>query len=89
MNMDLGFINKFIVESTLIACLCVGYVLKHLIPSEKINKYIPLIVAVLGVAFSAWSNQAFTPDVVITGMVSGLASTGLHQAVKQVTKASE
>ena len=29
-------------------CVCVGYIIKHLIPSDKINRFIPLIVGVLG-----------------------------------------
>jgi ABC-type sugar transport system permease subunit len=78
------FLNDYIVVAVLVACLCVGYVIKHCIPTEKINKYIPLIVAVLGVVINTWINEwAFTPEILIGGIVSGLASTGLHQIFKQ------
>ena len=66
-------------------CLCVGYIVKHLISSEKINKLIPLIVGVLGVAMNMWLNDwVITPEILMAGMFSGLASTGAHQAFKQV-----
>lgn len=78
------FLNDYIVVAVLVACLCVGYVIKHCIPTEKVNKYIPLIVAVLGVVINAWINEwSFTPEILIGGIVSGLASTGLHQVFKQ------
>lgn len=78
------FLNEYISIVTLVVCLCVGYVLKHAIVSDKINKFIPTIVAVLGVIINVWANSyAFTPQIVAVGMVSGLASTGMHQMVKQ------
>lgn len=78
------FLKDFIVLIVLGICLCVGYVIKHLIPTEKVNKYIPLIMAVLGVLLNMWLNAfSFTPEILLGGMVSGLASTGLHQLFKQ------
>ena len=66
-------------------CLCVGYIVKHLVDNEKINKLIPLIVGVLGVAMNMWLNDwVITPEILMAGMFSGLASTGAHQAFKQV-----
>lgn len=61
-------------------CLCIGFILKHLVPSKAINNYIPLIMGVLGVGVNCWINLGFTPDILLTGLFSGLASTGLHQA---------
>jgi hypothetical protein len=41
--------------------------------------------AALGVSVAVWTNWgSITPDVILTGMMSGLASTGLHQALKQL-----
>ena len=78
------FLNDYLVLIVLGICLCVGYVLKHLVPTEKINKFIPLIMAVLGVLLNLWLNGfAFTPEILLGGMVSGLASTGMHQLFKQ------
>lgn len=78
------FINEYIVLVVIGVCVCVGYVLKNLVPSDKINRFIPLIMAVIGVAVNVWINSAFTPEIILGGMVSGLASTGLHQAFKQI-----
>ena len=78
------FLNDFIVPIVVGICLCVGYAVKHFIPSEKINKFIPLIVAVLGVVINVWHNGfLFSPEILLGGLASGLASTGLHQIFKQ------
>lgn len=61
-------------------CLIVGYLLKNALPVA--NNYIPTIVTVLGVLLAIWSNRAVTPEVILMGMASGLASTGLHQLLK-------
>lgn len=80
----MDFLNDYIVVIVLVACLCVGYILKHLVPSEKVDKFIPAILGVLGVLMNVWLNQmAFTPDILVGGLVSGLASTGMHQVFKQ------
>ena len=81
----MDFINNYIVLIALGVCLCVGYVLKNLVPTNKINRFIPLIMAVIGIAVNLWVNAfKLTPEILLGGMVSGLASTGLHQAFKQI-----
>ena len=66
-------------------CMCVGFVIKNLIPSEKINKFIPLIMALLGVIINVWLNEfAFTPEILLGGLASGLASTGAYEGLKNV-----
>lgn len=77
------FLNEFMLPVVLGLCLCVGYVVKKWI-SDVDNKYIPTIVAVLGVVLSIWiSGWQITPEVILSGMISGLASTGMHQVFKQ------
>ena len=77
------FLNEFMLPVVLGICLCVGYIVKQWI-SDVDNKYIPAIVAVLGVVLSAWiSDWQITPDVILSGLISGLASTGMHQLFKQ------
>lgn len=80
--MQLGFFEDYTVCIVVGICLCVGYVIKALdvVP----NKYIPLIMAVLGVGLNAWLELNFSPTVILGGMFSGLASTGLHQVFKQL-----
>lgn len=86
----MDFLNDYIVVIAVVACLCVGYIIKNIIPSDKVNKYIPLIVGVLGVLINVWLNDfSFTPEILVGGLVSGLASTGLHQAFKQFIEKKE
>lgn len=78
------FLNDYIVLIVTGICLCVGYVIKHLLPTDSINKYIPLIMAVLGVFLNVWINAyTISPEILLGGLASGLASTGLHQVFKQ------
>ncbi|WP_419724599.1 phage holin family protein [Terrisporobacter petrolearius] len=76
--MDLTFLNDYVVLVIVGICVCVGYVLKNSFPSLD-NKCIPLIMAVLGVVLNVWIVKIISPDVILGGMFSGLASTGLHQ----------
>jgi len=82
--MDVNFLNNFIVPLVVGICLCVGYILKNLVPTDKVNKYIPLIMGVLGVLLNAWICRTITPEVLLGGMFSGLASTGLYEAFKNL-----
>ncbi len=80
----MDFLNDYLVLIVVGICLCVGFVIKHLIQTDKINRFIPLIMAVLGVILNVWLNGfAFTPEILLGGLVSGLASTGMHQVFKQ------
>lgn len=76
--------NAYIVPVTLIVCLCVGYIVKHFVPTDKINKFIPAIVGTLGVFVTVWnSGWTINPELIAIGLVSGLASTGMHELFKQ------
>ena len=76
-------LSTYINPVTLGLCLVVGYILKHWIKDVD-NKIIPTVVAVLGVVVSvAASSWAVTPENILNGAISGLASTGLHQLFKQ------
>ena len=78
------FLNDYIVLLVVGICLCVGYVIKHVVPSEGVNRFIPLIMAVLGVLINTWLNGwMITPEVLLGGLASGLASTGMHQLFTQ------
>ena len=85
-NMDLTFLANFAVPIIVGVCLCVGYVIKNVITTDTVNKYNPLIMAVLGVVLNIWINMSFTPEILLGGMFSGLASTGLYEAFKQLIK---
>ena len=48
------------------------------------NKYIPTILAALGAMGACAAKSGVSLDIVVSGMLTGLASTGLHQAFKQM-----
>ncbi|MCG4783873.1 MAG: phage holin family protein [Anaerobutyricum hallii] len=84
--MDVTFLTNFAVPIIVGICLCIGYVLKNIVTTDAVNKYIPLIMAVLGVILNSWINMSFTPEILLGGLFSGLASTGLYEAFKQLIK---
>ena len=82
--MDLKFITENFVPVIVVACVLVGYIIKVTPPFAKLaNNYIPLIVTVLGVIMGILAN-GLTLEAIVYGAVSGLASTGLHQAFTQI-----
>ena len=81
--MDITFLNDYVVLVVVGICLCIGYVLKNSFPKLD-NKYIPLIMAILGVVLNIWISKKITPDILLAGMISGLSSTGLHQTLKNI-----
>jgi hypothetical protein len=84
------FLNDYLVLIVVGVCLCIGYVIKHLIPNDKVNQFIPLIMAVLGVILNTWLNGfEFTPEILLGGLASGLASTGMHQLFTQFINKEE
>lgn len=63
-----------------LAGLIVGYCIKNIKWLDELsNQYIPTILAVLGAVLGCMINQSATPENIIYGALSGLASTGLHQ----------
>ncbi len=81
----IDFLNDYVILLILGICLCVGYVIKTSIPKLD-NKYIPLIMAILGVILNIWINMSFSPEILLGRLFSGLTSTGLHQELKQLIK---
>ena len=81
--MDLSFLSEYLVLVIVGICLCVGYIVKKWIKDVD-NKFIPTICAVLGVFLAIWLNSwMVTPAIILSGLLSGLASTGLHQLFVQ------
>lgn len=78
------FLENYIVLVILGICLCVGYIIKNLIPSDSINRFIPLIMGLLGVALNCWISLSLSPEIILGGLISGLASTGMYEAFKKL-----
>lgn len=77
------FLSNYIVYVVAGICLCVGYLIKSAINHKKLNQYIPLIVSVLGVLLNSWVNGfAISPDIIFGGLLSGLASTGMYEMLR-------
>lgn len=82
--MDISFLSEYMIPVIVGICLCVGWIVKQWIKDVD-NRYIPTICAVFGVALACWMNwPEITATVILSGLASGLASTGLHQAFKQI-----
>ena len=82
--MDLAILNEYLVVVVLGICLCVGYVIKHSLDFIP-NKYIPLIMLILGTVTNVLMNIGhIDATVILAGMFSGLASTGLHQVFSKL-----
>ena len=80
------FLNQFSIPVIVGICLCVGYILKNVVTTDKVNKFIPLIMGGLGLGLNMWINLGVSPEIILGGLVSGLASTGLYEAFKQFIK---
>lgn len=66
-----------------LACLIIGYVIKNTtFLANNLNGYIPLILAVTGAVLGFVYNHELTLESAVYGALSGLASTGLHQTLK-------
>ena len=80
--MNINFEN-YLIPIITVGCLCIGFVLKKWMPAD--DKWIPTILLVLG-AISGAILFGFDYEGIVKGMLSGLASVGLHQAFHQFIK---
>ena len=85
--MDLGIVAY---PAILVICWLVGYGVKQIEGLD--NKWIPVIVGVVGAVLGAvgyFTISGFPAqnylDAIVIGIVSGEASTGIHQVYKQLT----
>lgn len=81
--MNIDFIDGMIMPIITAACLCIGFVMKKWMPTD--DKWIPTVLLVIG-AISGLILFGVDYEVIVKGMVSGLAAVGLHQVFKQHLK---
>lgn len=79
----MDFLKDYMVFAIVGICLCVGYIIKKVIAKDIFDRFIPLIVGVLGALLNIWINMDISAEIILGGMVSGLASTGLYEAFHQ------
>lgn len=82
--MSLSFMTRYFVPVVVVFCLCVGYLLHNVVRNEKLNRWIPVIVALVGVFVSCLSSGVVRLELIVAGMVSGIAATGFYEAFNQL-----
>ena len=80
---NLQFLGELYVPIVMAICLAVGYILKHWTNDEK-HRIIPTVLAILGAVCACINAKSITLEVIAAGAITGLASTGVHQAFKQI-----
>lgn len=81
--MNVEFLSEYFMPVVVGICLCIGYIIKMWTPAD--NRIIPTVCGILGIFLAIWFNGwTVTPQIVLSGMFSGLASTGLHELFKQL-----
>lgn len=86
--LDLSVVSNYLVVAVILVCCCIGYVIKTSLDFIP-NKYIPLIMACIGVVLNYFIAGYFNVNILLGGMLSGLSSVGLHQAFKNLIENKE
>lgn len=82
----LVFVQQYAVFPIALICYFVGYIIKHFVPKMP-NKYIPLILAIVGVLLNlAFNNFTFTMQILVTGAASGLVATGSFEMIRNLVE---
>lgn len=77
-------LEELIIPLNITNCMCIGYLIKNSLDFVD-NKYIPLIVAIVGTIFNIWlNNWEVTPKTIVSGLVTGLSSTGAFELGKNI-----
>ena len=80
--MDITILTEYLSIVVVGICLCVGYIIKNSLDFIP-NKYIPLIMGVLGLVINILIN-GINAETILVGLFSGLASTGLHEMFRNL-----
>lgn len=85
---DLSTISTMLMPTILVLGLCVGYIVKNLIPNDSINRFIPLIVGVVGliagVVSAITTGTPITLELIVGAILSGLSSTAVYEQFKNL-----
>lgn len=82
--MDITFLTDYINPLILGICLLVGYVIKTAVPKLP-NRFIPLSALALGTIIAVvMKYPGINAEVILGGMISGLASTGLYEMMRNL-----
>lgn len=81
---NLDFVFELISPLIVIACLTLGYVIKHGFKNKTLNAFIPCLLACVGIAANIWATGDVNLQIVTSGAVSGLAATGLYEGFSNI-----
>lgn len=81
--MSMEFLEGLIVPVIMAICICLGFIIKNF---DKIpNKWIPVILALVGVVIAIWESWGtITPGTIAGGLASGLAACGAYDTYKHL-----
>lgn len=66
-------------------CVVIGYAWTTFTPeNDSSRRYIPVVMAVLGTILACIDARGVSLEIILSGSVSGLASTGCYEAFKQL-----
>lgn len=82
----MGMLTDYIMPVAAVICAVACYVAKTAIASERFDRFVPLVSALLGLAVVLWACGGPTPEGVAQGLVSGLAATGMYELVKNFVR---
>lgn len=86
--MDFNILNEYLVFVVMVACLVVGYIIKHATFFKWIkNDNIPAVLALVGLVINLFVS-GFSIESAVYGAAMGLMSTGLHQTFKNFVEKS-
>lgn len=81
---DFELLSELISPIIVVACLTLGYVIKHGFKNKTLNAFIPLLLAMTGTAANAWYVGTIDLPTLVAGGVSGLAATGLYEGFTNI-----
>lgn len=87
--MDFTVLSDYFVLVVVVACLVVGYNIKHASIFKRIpNNDIPVILSVFGAVLNPIVS-GLSVESIVFGALMGLASTGMHQAFTRFIEGDE
>ena len=76
-------INQFLMPLVLAACYAIGAALKS--TEHYPDKYIPATMLFIGAVLAPLATGDWSAQTIMIGAISGWASTGLNQTIKQLS----
>lgn len=85
--MDMAILAEYTIPVVVAVCLAVGFIVKKWM-NDVDNKFIPTIVAIIGVIMNVWLSKDISVQIILGGLASGLASTGAFELARNIKKSN-